>query len=230
MSTLLQLNYVLFQDINVHAGHIPILDALMIFGANTLIFFWPILLLLVWGIPLSWRRRALRPGETEVIQERRAVVLWIAIACLVAYGVNLLIEQFVFEPRPFVSHKVHVLIGHSADASFPSDHTAWSFAVVGMLLFAFVPIFISAMSRRDEKGQSFDTSLLSKLLVFMLVALAIGCIIGFARVFVGVHYPGDVLGGAFDGLVGASIVTVLRHWLSRPTNAVLHFARMIHIA
>lgn len=230
MSTLLQLNYVLFQDVNVHAGHIPVLDSLMIFGANTLIFFWPILLLMVWGIPLNWRRRALRPGETEVMQERRSVVLWIAIACLVAYGVNLLIEQFVFEPRPFVSHKVHVLIGHSADASFPSDHTAWSFAVVGMLLFAFVPIFISAMSRRDEKGQSFDTSLLSKLLVFMLVALAIGCIIGFARVFVGVHYPGDILGGAFDGLVGAAIVTMLRHWLSRPTDAVLRFARMIHIA
>ncbi len=227
MSTLLQLNYILFQDINVHAGQTPAFDALMAFCANTLIFCWPILLLIVWGIPLSWRRRPLQPGETEVIQERRATVLWIAIACLLAYGVNLLIEQFVFEPRPFVNHKVHVLITHAADSSFPSDHTAWSFAVVGMLVFAFVPMFIS---RRDEKGQSFDPSLLRKLLVFMLVALAIACIIGFARVFVGVHYPGDVLGGAVDGLVGASIVTVLRHWLSRPTDAVLRFARMIRIA
>ena len=53
---------------------------------------------------------------------------------------NLLIEQFVFEPRPFVTHKVHLLVGHAADSGFPSDHTAWSFAVIGMLLFTFVPL------------------------------------------------------------------------------------------
>ena len=230
MSTLLQLNYVLFQDINVYAGDSSVFDGFMIFCANTLIFCWPILLLMVWGIPLNWRRRVLRSGEGEIMQERRAVVLWVAIACLVAYGVNLLIEQFLFEPRPFVSHKVHVLIAHVADASFPSDHTAWSFAVVGMLIFAFVPICISAWSKRDEQGRGFDTSLVRMLWLFMIVALVIGCMIGFARVFAGVHYPGDVLGGAFDGLVGAAIMTVLRHWLSRPTNAVLHFARMLHIA
>jgi len=228
MSTLIQLNYVLFQDINVYAGYSSVFDGFMVFCANTLIFCWPILLLMVWGIPLNWRRRPLQAGETRVIQERRSVVLWVAIACLIAYGVNLLIEQFVFEPRPFVSHKVHVLIAHVADASFPSDHTAWSFAVVGMLAFAFVPIFLSAW--RNEGGQEFDASLLRKLWLFMIVALVIGCMIGFARVFAGVHYPGDVLGGALDGLVGAAIVTVLRHWLSRPTNAVLRFARKIRIA
>lgn len=230
MSTLIQINYMLFRDINVHAGQVPVFDALMIFCANALIFCWPILLLMIWGVPLSWRRRPLQPGETEVLQERRATVLWIVIACLMAYGGNLLIEQFVFEPRPFVSHKVHLLIKHAADSSFPSDHTAWSFAVIGMLVFAFVPIFISAWRKRNEGGKNFNLSLLSKLLVFMLVALAMGCIIGFARVFVGVHYPGDIVGGAFDGLVGASIVTVLRRWLSRPTDAVLRFARMIRIA
>ena len=36
-------------------------------------------------------------------------------------------------------------------------------------------------------------------------AFVIGCMIGLARVFVGVHYPGDVLGGALDGLVAAYI-------------------------
>jgi len=63
-----------------------------------------------------------------------------------------------------------------------------------------------------------------------MLALVIGCLIGLARVFVGVHYPGDVLGGAFDGLVGAYFVTVLRRWLSRPTYAVLQFAHTIRIA
>src|SRR5947209_13333365 len=139
---LMQWNYMLFQDINAHAGEWPWFDALMVFCANLLIFCWPLLLLIVWGVPLSWRRRPAQPGEVEVLQERRATVLWIAVACLVAYAINLLIEQFVFEPRPFVTHTVHLLVSHTADSGFPSDHTAWSFAVIGMLLFAFVPLLL----------------------------------------------------------------------------------------
>lgn len=230
MSILMQFNYMLFQDINAYAGQFSWFDAFMAFCANSLIFFWPILLLMVWGIPLNWRRRTVQPGEIEILHERRAVVLWTALACLVAYAVNLLIEQFVFEPRPFMSHKVHLLIAHAADSSFPSDHTAWSFAVVGMLAFAFLPIFTSARRKRDDKEQWFDAAVRRKLYIFIIAAVVIGCIIGFARVFVGVHYPGDVLGGALDGLVAAYLVTVLRRWLSRPTNAVLRFAHTIRIA
>lgn len=230
MSTLLQLNYMLFQDMNAYAGQFSWFDAFMIFCANSLIFFWPILLLIVWGIPVNWRRRMLQPGEIEIIQERRAVVLWTAIACLLAYAVNLLIEQFVFEPRPFVGHKVHLLIAHAADSSFPSDHTAWSFAVVGMLVFAFLPLFLPVKYKRDEKRRRFDAALRGKLFLFIIVALVIGYLIGLARIFVGVHYPGDVLGGAFDGLVAAYLVTGVRHWLSRPTHAVLRFAHTMRIA
>ncbi len=222
MSILTQLNYTLFQDINAHAGEFQGLDALMVFCANVLILFWPIFLLIVWGIPLNWRRRALQPGEAEIVQERRAVVLWVALACLLAYGINLLIEQFVFEPRPFVTHKVHLLISHVADSGFPSDHAAWSFAVLGMLLFV--------RRRRIKKGQMFNLVLLNKPLVFIIVAFVIGCSIGLARIFVGVHYPADILGGAIDGLGAAYIVTLLRRWLNRPTYAVLRFAHTLRLA
>src|SRR5579863_8507748 len=129
MSFLWQWNYSLFQVINGNAGKVPWLDALMVFCANYLIFLWPLFLLIVWGLPVRWRRSALQPGEAEVLQERRAAVLWVAIASVLAYAINLLIEQFVFEPRPFVTHKVHLLFSHVADSSFPSDHTPWSFAV-----------------------------------------------------------------------------------------------------
>ena len=147
-SGLLQLNYMLFQEINAPAGSHPWFDALMIFCANSLIFFFPLLLIMVWGRPLKWRKRALLSGEAELLQERRALVLWVALACLLAFGLNLLIEQFVFEPRPFISHRVHLLVNHPADASFPSDHAAWSFAVVGMLLLLLLPPFIAAWRKR----------------------------------------------------------------------------------
>src|SRR5205085_5188898 len=132
----------------------PFFDAVMIFCANSLIFFFPLLLIMVWGIPLKWRKRALLPGEAELLQERRALVLWVALACLLAYGLNLLIEQFVVEPRPFVSHKVDLLVSHAADGSFPSDHAAWSFAVVGMLVLVLVPPLISAWRQRPSRRQT----------------------------------------------------------------------------
>lgn len=229
-SGLLQLNYTLFQEINAPAGSHPLFDALMVFCANSLIFCWPLLLLVIWGIPLNWRRRPLRPGEAEIIQERRALVLWVAFACLLAYGINLLIEQFLFEPRPFIGHKVHLLITHPADASFPSDHSAWSFAVFGMLLFAFiVPTYTALRPRFGAERQPGFPSLVVPLLL-LLVAFVIACIIGFARIYVGVHYPGDILGGALDGLIAAFIVTILRRWLRQPTNAVLRFAHTLRLA
>jgi undecaprenyl-diphosphatase len=124
MTLLLHLNYLLFQKINGEAGDYAFLDTIMVFCANLLIFFWPLVLLALWGRPVSWRKRSLRHGEQEIIQECRSVVLWVGLACLFAYSMNLLIEQFVFEPRLFVTHKVHLLVSHVADGSFPSDHTA----------------------------------------------------------------------------------------------------------
>ena len=217
MSLLIQWNYLLFQAVNAPAGRFPWLDAWMIFCANGLIFFWPLLLLMVWGIPMSWRRRTLRPEAMELLQERRAAVLWVAGACLIAYGLNLLIEQFVFEPRPFVSHQVHLLIAHVADASFPSDHTAWSFAVVGMLLWAFLPRLFPRRGMHEGK-RLVDVGLRRQLLMFLVVAGVMGGAIGVARVFVGVHYPDDIVAGAFDGLLGATVVTAVRRWLSQPAR------------
>lgn len=227
MSTLIHLNYQIFQGINAPAGTIPWLDVIMIFFANWLIFLWPLFLLLIWGLPLSQRKQPLQPGEMRIVEESRAAILWVIIACALAYAFNLLIERFIFEPRPFVSHKVHLLVSHAADASFPSDHLAWSFAVIGMLLFAFLPFFASA--RVDDETAP-RPSLLRKPIWYLIAAFVIGCCIGYARVYVGVHYPGDILGGAIDGLIAALIVTAIRHWLSQPTRAVLGFAQTLGLA
>ncbi len=230
MSIVLHLNYQVFQDINAHAGVFPWLDALMVFCANTLIFFWPLLLLLLWGRPVTWRKRSLHPNEVEIVQERRAVVLWIGVACIVAYAFNLTLEHLIFEPRPFVTHHVHLLVTHPADDSFPSDHSAWSFAVFGMLLFMLPSVLTAVWHKRTEWGRTFGIGSLIIPLLLVIVALILACSIGLARVFVGIHYPGDILGGALDGLLAAAIVTLLRQWLDRPTGAVLRFARGLRLA
>lgn len=239
MSALWQINYALFRDINTPAGHNPLLDALMIFCANDLIFLWILLLLFVWGIPLAWSKRHLSPVEVKVMQERRAAVLWVAIACLLAYGINLLIELFVFEPRPFITYHVNLLISHAADGSFPSDHTAWSFAVVGVLLFALLPTLLAArrtQTTQKSTGSTESTAspeYLARIRIPMwliVLSIVIACSIGFARVYVGVHYPDDILGGAIDGLLAAGIITILGRWLRIPTNAVIRLASRVRLA
>ena len=230
MSFLLQWNYLLFQKINGPAGSHPLFDAVMIFCANSLIFCWPLLLLLVWGVPLSWRKQAPRPGEAELLEQRRSVVLWVAFACLLAYAFNLLIEQFIFEPRPFISHTVHQLIAHPADSAFPSDHSAWSFAVFGMLLFAFIPIISTFTRGRSTGSLRPASSLLIVPTLLLILAFVIACTIGVARIYVGLHYPGDILGGALDGLLAALLITLLSRWLRQLTQTVLRFAYKVRLA
>ncbi len=230
MSFLLQWNYLLFQKINSPAGSHPLFDALMIFCANSLIFCWPLLLLLVWGVPLSWRRQPLRPGEAELLEQRRSVVLWVAFACLLAYAFNLLIEQFIFEPRPFISHTIHQLVAHPADSAFPSDHTAWSFAVFGMLLFILVPAISAVLRNRSATSPRPAPSVLIVPTLLLILAFVIACTIGVARIYAGLHYPGDILGGALDGLLAALLITLLSRWLSQLTQIVLRFAYKVRLA
>jgi len=109
-----------------------------------------------------------------------------ALTALFAAGGALLVNQIVLQfwerPRPFVAHpdSVTTLVSRSADGSFPSDHAAAAMAVAVVLFLA----------HRRAGGVA-------------LVAAALVCL---SRVYVGAHYPGDVLGGA---LVGAGIAVLL---------------------
>jgi undecaprenyl-diphosphatase len=75
------------------------------------------------------------------------------------------------------------LVGPPHDGSFPSGHASTSFAAATVLSFA-----------RPRWAPA-----------FYLLALAIG----FSRVYVGVHYPLDIVGGA---VLGIAVATALR-WL-----------------
>ena len=116
-------------------------------------------------------------------QQRVAVLA--GISTLIALGIAQSIAFLDPRPRPYLTHIAHLLIERSNDPSFPSDHATFSFAIATMIW------------------------LYNRKLGFILMCLA--ALIGFARVYVGTHYPMDVVGGAALGMA----VSLLTHYIAR---------------
>ncbi len=123
----------------------------------------------------SWWR-ARRSADARTM----AAALWAPVGALVAIGVNQPISNLVAEPRPYtVFPHALVLVGRSSDYSFPSDHAVLAGAVAA-----------GVMLTHRRLG---------------LVALLAAIVMAFARVYVGAHFPRDVIVGL---LLGAGVVVM----------------------
>lgn len=104
-----------------------------------------------------------------------------------AFVLGFLASKLFVEPRPFTTHPDTLLLTpHAAGKSFPSDHATAAFA------FAFA--LLAFLSRR-----------------WGLVLLAAAVLIGFARVYSGIHYPGDIAGSAVISALAVLVVRVILH-------------------
>jgi len=89
--------------------------------------------------------------------------------------------RFLWErPRPFIESNINLLLEHPATSSFPSGHAAFYFA------FSTLVYFYN-----------------KKLGVLFLIATLI---LSLSRVYVGVHWPLDILAGAVIGIFSAWLV------------------------
>jgi undecaprenyl-diphosphatase len=112
---------------------------------------------------------------------RMAAVVSAGAATLLAVAVNQPIVAAVHEARPYTTHPgILLLAQRSADFSFPSDHAVMAGAVAAGMWF---------VSRR-----------------LGLVATVAAVVMAFARVYIGAHYPQDVVAGLALGAATASIV------------------------
>ncbi|WP_241844402.1 phosphatase PAP2 family protein [Kitasatospora sp. CB01950] len=115
----------------------------------------------------AWLSARRRPDAPVAV----AGVLWAPIAVAIAELANLPISAIVDRPRPFVDHpEIDVLVPGKEDTlSFVSDHSAMSMGIA-------VALFL--INRK-----------------LGVAAGALALLQGFCRMYVGVHYPTDVIGG-----------------------------------
>lgn len=230
---LLRVNWQLFEDVNQRAGHQPLLDALMIFGANDVIVLMPLLLLALWFGLARWsplgRRLVTAEVDAKGVTARRLGQRLALLGCLAvgfALAINITLGNLFYEPRPFISHPatVHKLIPYAADASFPSDHEAVAGSIATTLLIYALLLLV----RRVHRAQVGPLIRMVSVLV-VLGVLAIFWI-GVARVYVGVHYPADIVGGVCCGALGALIAAALMQLLRPILDGIIRLAELVRLA
>lgn len=164
--------------------HTPVLDKIMtsITKLGNAGIFWIILTLIFLIIP--------KMRKTGIIMA--AALIMDLLIC------NVAVKNLVARTRPYdVNTGIQLLVAKLHDYSFPSGHTAASFAAVTALYLA------------GEKK-------------LWKPALVIACLIAVSRLYLYVHYPTDVLGGVVFGVLagyaGYRLVRLLEAKISGRKN------------
>lgn len=146
-------------------------------------------LLIAMVLLVVWCWWSVRRRADEDAAQSVAALVWTPLAAAIAVLVNVPIRGFVERPRPFLDHTgIDVLVSGKTDYSFVSDHATITMAM-GVALFV--------ANRR-----------------FGLLGIGLALVEGFCRVYMGVHYPTDVIGGFALGTAVALL-------LSPPAMALL---------
>ena len=100
---------------------------------------------------------------------------------------NFIIKTILRRERPAHSDpELQPLVGVPSSKSFPSSHAAMSFAAASLLTYFYPPFFP----------------------LFYGLAL----VMSWSRVYVGVHYPSDVVAGTVVGLAAGGVAALFLNW------------------
>lgn len=116
----------------------------------------------------------------------KKVTLFTGISIVVTILLNCLIKLFYYKPRPFLKFRVNLLPPSPSkkNSSFPSKHTTLAFAAATSVLF-------------------YKRLLGSIMFVFAFLA-------GFSRIWMGQHFPLDIVGSAFLGSLTSLVVYITK--------------------
>lgn len=131
----------------------------------------------IWVVPVLIGIGWLRGSERT-----RKVLLEATASGLAGLLINQIIGLIWLHPRPFMMGLGHTFISHVADSSFPSDHLTLLWAVA-----------FSLLMHRSPRTAGMALALL-------------GLPVAWARIYLGVHFPLD--------MIGAALVSALSAWLA----------------
>ncbi len=110
----------------------------------------------------------------------RQTVISIALALLIAVALSYVIGLVWFRPRPFMVGLGHALVAHRPSSSFPSNHG---------IIFACCAAVLFMVGRK----------------VAAWAAVGCGIVMAWSRIYIGVHYPLDMVGSVIVAVVSARI-------------------------
>jgi len=120
---------------------------------------------------------------------------------LISTGITAVIKFSVNRNRPFLEYPAEIPKASAGGSpSFPSGHTSQAFATATALYLEYPKWYIA------------------------VPAFGWASIVGYSRMYLGVHYPTDVLAGALVGSGSALLNKQLNKWLHKSHPNIIHKA------
>ena len=144
-------------------------------------------------------------GIDRATRQRHQIGVLVALSAMaIASGLVMFTNSLYFRDRPFVDLDVTLLFYEPTDSSFPSNSAAAAFAVAAA---------VWGVNRGIGRA-----------------LFAVAAIYGLARVYAGVHYPLDIMGGAVIGIGVAYAAHRVRRLVEPLPTAVIRAARILCLA
>ena len=116
----------------------------------------------------------------------------VALVCIVAlvfgYCLTEILKDIVVRPRPYAMLEGVRVLAYIDGSSWPSGHTVASF--IGAIII----------------GKSYSVNIKGKNCKLIYPLLVFAFLVGFSRIYNGVHYPFDVISGALIGIFCALLI------------------------
>lgn len=124
-------------------------------------------------------------GNEKHLQQQRTLVCKTAISLIIALSISWLIGVIAPHDRPFAAQIGYNFLDHDATPSFPSNH--------GTFVFTIALAYLFWHSNKKIGG----------------ILLGLSIAIAWSRIYLGVHWPIDMVGGFIVGLLSCGLSQIL---------------------
>lgn len=142
---------------------------------------------MVLGIPVTIGIAGLIKRDEKLVNTAGQIV----VASAINLGATMALKYSINRDRPFLTYPDIKTKAYEGSPSFPSGHTSSAFATATALSLNFPKWYVIVPSY-----------------------LWAGTV-GYSRMYLGVHYPGDVLGGIITGAGSAYLTFKLNKWINK---------------